>query len=179
MDHRVFAGTVLSYIYNHHVGRWPSRTLRGAFLQSVLGSCGKGTSVQMDCKFLQPRKVHLGERNIINFGCVLDGRRYGIRTGNDVSIGPEAAILTLGHDPQSPEFADKGGEVVIGDRAWICFRSIILPGVTIGEGAVVAGGAVVSRSVEPYTIVAGSPARPVGMRATDLRYHCEFAPWLV
>jgi acetyltransferase-like isoleucine patch superfamily enzyme len=169
----------LSYLYNHHLGRWPSRTLRRAFLKGALGACGKGTSVQMDCKFLQPRKVYLGERNVINFGCILDGRRHAIHTGNDVSIGPEAAILTLGHDPQSPDFSDKGGEVVIGDQAWICFRAIILPEVSIGEGAVVAAGAVVSRDVEPYTIVAGCPAKPVGPRNKDLRYSCGFAPWLV
>lgn len=178
MDHRVFAGTILSYIYNHHVGRWPSRTLRGAFLQSVLGSCGKGTSVQTDCKFLQPRKVHLGERNIINFGCVLDGRRYAIRTGNDVSIGPEAAILTLGHDPQSPEFSDKGGEVVIGDRAWIAYRAVVLPGVTIGEGAVVAAGAVVTKDVPPFSVVAGNPARVVRQRNSDLTYRLYHTPFL-
>ena len=176
---RVIAGTMLAYAYNHHVGRWPSRRLRMASLRGALASCGKGTAVQMDCRFLQPRKVHLGERNVINWGCVLDGRRYAIRTGDDVSIGPEAAILTLGHDPQSPDFADKGGEVVIGDKAWICFRAVILPGVTIGEGAVVAAGAVVSRDVDPYTIVAGAPAKLVGTRNRDLNYRCEFAPWLV
>ena len=49
--------------------------------------------------------------------CLLDGRRYAIRTGQDVAIRPEATILNLGHDTQSPDFSDKGGEVVIGDRA--------------------------------------------------------------
>lgn len=179
MNHRVFAGTVLSYIYNHHIGRWPSRRLRMSFLRGVLGSCGRGTAVQMDCRFLQPRKIHLGERNVINWGCVLDGRKYAIRTGCDVSIGPDAAILTLGHDPQSGDFADRGGDVVIGDKVWICFRSMILPGVTIGEGAVVAASAVVTRDVEPYNIVAGAPAKPVGIRNKDLRYSCEYSPWLV
>jgi maltose O-acetyltransferase len=110
---------------------------------------------------------------------LMDGRCYKIITGDDVSIGPEAAILTLGHDPQSPEFVDKGGDVIIGARAWICFRAIILPGVSIGEGAVVAAGAVVSRDVKPYSIVAGSPAKPVGTRSKDLRYSCNYAPWLV
>jgi maltose O-acetyltransferase len=132
----------------------------------------------MGCRFLNGRKVFLGDRNVINFGCLLDGRRYAIHTGANVSIGPEAAILTLGHDTQSPDFADKGGDVVIGDRAWICYRAIILPGVTIGEGAVVGAGAVVSRDVEPYTIVAGSPARAVGTRVGHLRYSCDFSPWL-
>jgi acetyltransferase-like isoleucine patch superfamily enzyme len=178
MDARLIAGSILSYAYNDHLGKWPSRRLRMAFLRAGLASCGKGTAVQMGCRFLNPRKIYLGERNAINFGCLLDGRRYAIRTGNDVSIGPEAAILTLGHDPQSPDFADRGGDVVIGDRAWICFRSIILPGLSIGEGAVVAAGAVVVRDVEPYSIVAGAPAKLVGTRTKDLRYRCEFAPWM-
>lgn len=178
MNPKVVAGSVLAFIYNGILGRLPSRTLRSLYLRAYLSHYGAGTGVQMGCAFLNGRKIHLGDRNVINFGCLLDGRRYAIRVGNDVSIGPEAAILTLGHDPQSPDFADKGGEVVIGDRAWICYRAIILPGVTIGEGAVVGAGAVVSRDVEPYTIVAGSPARAVGARAKDFRYECSFAPWL-
>lgn len=133
----------------------------------------------MSCRFLNGRKIYLGQRNVINFGCLLDGRRYSISTGADVSIGPEAAILTLGHDPQSSTFADKGGDVVVGDRVWICFRAIILPGVTIGEGAVVAAGAIVTHDVDPYTIVAGNPARPIAHRTHDLLYHCNYNPWLL
>ena len=179
MNKRVIGGSVAAYIYNSGLSRLPSRSLRRAYLRAYLGRHGAGTGVQMGCRFLNGRKIFLGDRNVINFGCLLDGRRYAIRTGNDVSIGPEAAILTLGHDPQSSDFADSGGDVLIGDRVWICYRAIILPGVTVGEGAVVGAGAVVSRHVEAYTIVAGSPAKPVGTRNKDLRYTCEFAPWLV
>jgi maltose O-acetyltransferase len=132
----------------------------------------------MNCRFLNGRKVYLGDRNVLNFGCLLDGRVYPIHIGNDVSIGPEATILTLGHDPQSPDFADKGGEVVIGNHAWIAYRAIILPGVRIGEGAVVAAGAVVTRDVEPFAIVAGSPARKVGERNRNLSYQLNFHPFL-
>jgi len=178
MNAKVLAGSVLAFAYNSFVGRLPSRTLRFFYLRGYLARFGRGTGVQMGCRFLNGRKVFLGDRNVINFDCLFDGRRHAIRVGNDVSIGPEASILTLGHDPQSPDFADKGGEVIIGDRAWICYRAIVLPGVTIGEGAVVGAGAVVSRDVEPYTIVAGSPARLVGTRAKALRYRCDFSPWL-
>jgi acetyltransferase-like isoleucine patch superfamily enzyme len=122
--------------------------------------------------------VHLGERTVINFGCLLDGRKFAITTGSDVSIGPEATILTLGHDPRSPEFADKGGDVVIGDRVWIGYRAIILPGITIGEGAVVGAGSVVTRDVPPFAIVAGNPARIIGERNRDLTYRLSFDPWL-
>lgn len=178
MNIRLIAGSVSAYVYNGFVGRLPSRSLRSAYLRLYLAEYGQGIGVQMGCQFLNGRKIYLGDRNVINFGCLLDGRRHAIRVGNEVSIGPEASILTLGHDPQSPDFADKGGDVIIGDRAWICYRAIILPGVSIGEGAVVAAGAVVSRDVAPYAIVAGSPAKPVGTRTKDLRYTCNFAPWL-
>ena len=132
----------------------------------------------MGCRFLNGRKVYLGDRNVINFGCLLDGRHYTIKTGNDVSIGPEATILTLGHDPQSPTFADRGGDVIIGDRAWIAYRAIILPGIKIGEGAIVGAGSVVTKNVEPYTIVAGNPAKVIGRRNPDLTYHLNYRPFL-
>ena len=133
----------------------------------------------MGCRFLNGRKIHLGERNVINFGCLLDGRRYEIHIGNDVSIGPEATILTLGHDPQSPDFADRGGDVVIGERVWIGYRAIILPGVTIGDGAVVAAGAVVTKDVEQYSIVAGAPAKKIKDRNRNLKYGLSFDPFCV
>ena len=133
----------------------------------------------MGCKFLNGRKVFFGQRNVVNFGCLFDGRRFQIRTGDDVSIGPEAAILTLGHDPQSPSFSLRGGDVVLGDKVWVGYRAIILPGIVIGEGAVVAAGAVVTKDVAPYTIVAGNPARIIGERERSLGYRLTYRPWLV
>lgn len=149
------------------------------YLKAYLANVGNGTHVQMGCQFLNGRKVYLGDRNAINFGCLFDGRHYPIRTGADVSIGPEAAVLTLGHDPQSSEFGDLGGAVTIGDRAWIAYRAIVLPGITIGEGAVVGAGAVVTKDVEPYTIVAGNPAQVIKMRSRPLHYTLNYNPWLL
>jgi maltose O-acetyltransferase len=179
MNFRLLAGSVLSYGYNHLIGNCPSRKIRMTYLKAYLAEVGAGTSVQMGCRFLNGRKVHLGDRNVINFGCLFDGRHYQIRTGRDVSIGPEASILTLGHDPQSSEFSDKGGDVIIGDRVWIAYRAIILPGVTIGEGAVVGAGSVVTKDVEPYSIVAGNPARVVNKRSPNLHYTLNYQPWLL
>lgn len=179
MNTRLIAGSILSFSYSAIIGKVPSRTIRTAFLRAYLASLGEETSVQMGCRFLNGRKVYLGSRNVINFGCLFDGRRYRIQTGNDVSIGPEATILTLGHDPQSTEFADKGGDVLIGDHVWIAYRAIILPGITIGEGAVVGAGAVVTKNVEPYTIVAGNPARVIKQRTKDLEYRTLYRPWLL
>ena len=179
MNLRLLGGGLAAFIYNHGFGRVPSRALRKFYLTRWLGGFGAGTSVQMNCRFLNGRKVSLGERNVINFGCMFDGRKFHIRTGDDVSIGPEAAILTLGHDPQSPDFSDRGGDVVIGDRAWIGYRAIILPGIRIGEGAVVGAGAIVTKDVEAFSIVAGNPARKIGERNKDLLYQLKYDPLLL
>jgi len=179
MTIRVFIGTLLSFFYNALVGRFPSRSLRRLYLRFYLMRFGSGTGVQLGCRFLNGRKVALGDRNVINFGCLFDGRVYPITVGSNVSIGPEASILTLGHDPQSPDFADRGGPVTIGNRVWIGYRAVVMPGVNIGEGAVVAACAVVTRDVPPFTIVGGNPAREIGTRTRDLRYALDFRPWLL
>ena len=133
----------------------------------------------MGCRFLNGRKVFLGPRNVVNFGCLFDGRRFAIRTGSDVSIGPEASVLTLGHDPRSAAFSDGGGDVVVGDKVWIGYRAVVLPGVTIGEGAVIGACAVVTKDVEAYAIVAGNPARTIGERPRNLEYRLSFNPLMV
>ena len=179
MNSRLILGSILSFGYSAIIGNLPSRTIRNNYLKAYLGSLGEETSVQMGCRFLNGRKVHLGDHNVINFGCLFDGRHYKIQTGCNVSIGPEASILTLGHDPQSSHFGDRGGEVIIGDRVLIAYRAIILPGVTIGEWAVVGAGAVVTRSVEPYAIVAGNPAKVIGKRSQDLTYELNYRPFLL
>lgn len=179
MTLRVLTGALVAWSYNQVVGRFPSRTVRHLFLRGWLAGVGKGVGVQLGCRFLNGRKVTLGARTIVNFGTLIDGRHYSVTTGSDVSIGPEATILTLGHDPHSPVFADKGGPVTIGARAWIGYRALVLPGVKIGDGAVVAAGAVVTRDVAPYSIVGGNPAREIGTRKRELEYELSYQPWLV
>ena len=196
MNARIFSGAILAYVYNHWIGKMPSRSLRELYLKGWLGKFGTKSGVQLGCRFLNGRKVFIGERNVINFGCLFDGRKFSIRTGSNVSIGPEATILTLGHDPRSAIFEDRGGDVVIGDRVWIGYRAIVLPGVCIGEGAVIGAGAVVAKDVEPYAIVVGNPARKIGERISAqeteagssrfgenmcprFAYDLDYRPWLV
>jgi acetyltransferase-like isoleucine patch superfamily enzyme len=179
MNSRVIIGSFLAFLYNKVLSGFPSRGVRNLFLRLWSGSFGEGTNVQMGCRFLNGRKVFFGDHNVINFGCLFDGRHFPIHVGDNVSIGPEATILTLGHDPRSPVFEDKGGPVKIGDRAWIGYRALILPGIEIGEGAVVGAGAVVTKNVPPYTIVAGNPAVKIGDRPRDLDYTLSFRPPLL
>ena len=178
MKIRALAVTVVTFAYNRLVGQIARRRIRDLYLSALLGAYGKGAGVPSGCRILYSRNVLIGERAVVNFGCLLDGRGHKIDIGHDASIGPEAAILTLGHEPNSSDFANRGGDVKIGPRAWVAYRALILPGVTIGEGAVVAPGAVVSKDVAPFTIVAGNPARVVGERKRDMTYTLSHRPFL-
>ncbi|WP_282397560.1 acyltransferase [Pseudomonas sp. PS01298] len=89
-----------------------------------------------------------------------------VRIGAHVAINEGVRILTGTHAIDDPAWRLKVAAVVIGDYAWIATGAMILPGVTIGEGAVVGAGSVVNRDVEPFTVVAGNPARVVRQRAT-------------
>lgn len=105
------------------------------------------------------KNTRVGKGVFINFGCTfLD--QGGITIGDGVFIAPDVKILTEGH-PEEPTRRRTllTKPVVIGDGVWIGAGATILPGVTIGENAIVAAGAVVSRDVEPDTIVGGVPAR--------------------
>lgn len=95
---------------------------------------------------------------------VLLDARCGLTIHKNAVIAYEAIIWTLNHDYNDIYFSGKGASVEIGEYAWICSRSIILPGIKIGEGAVVASGAIVTHDVEPYTIVGGIPAKVIGQR---------------
>lgn len=119
----------------------------------------------------------IGKGCNIGFKCHLDCRR-GIHIGNNVCIASEVMIWTLHHDYNDLTFGVKGGRVEIGDYAWICSRAIILPGVKIGEGAVVAAGAVVCKDVEPYSIVGGIPANKIGNREVKQYDYKPGAYWI-
>jgi len=95
----------------------------------------------------------------------LDGR-LGLNIGNNVNIAGEVRIYTMEHDINSQTFGGSGGPVVIHDWAYIGTRVTILPGITIGEGAVVASGAVVTKDVAPWTMVGGIPAKFIRNRPT-------------
>ena len=116
-------------------------------------------------------QLQLGTGNYIGDRAILDARR-GIKIGNNVNISSGVSIYTLQHDHRSPSFAcrPEGGEVIIGDRVWLGPNVIVLPGVRIGEGAICCAGCVVTKDVEPFTVVAGIPAKKVNERTHELTY---------
>lgn len=168
---RLFAVRVLNYLTNQVVARIPSFTIRHLWYRHAVGlHIGHRTWVHLECYvwfYGRGQNVRtgaaIGDSTRINRRCTLD-TRGGLRIGRNVSVSPEVMILTASHDMNDPGFALINLPVVIEDYVWIGTRATILPGVTIGRGAVVAAGAVVTRDVAPMTVVAGVPAKPVGER---------------
>ena len=138
--------------------------------------CSVGKNVDIEGKiegFLN--NVQIGDFTQIAKGVVFFCSNSKIRIGNHVMIARDTILLTGNHrtdlvgryintvtNSEKRDFDDQ--EIVICDDVWIGVRCIILKGVTIGEGAIVGAGAVVTKDVEPYSIVAGVPAKKIGMR---------------
>jgi acetyltransferase-like isoleucine patch superfamily enzyme len=102
----------------------------------------------------------------------------GLSIGSNVSISEGVCIFSLEHDPNSADFAPRGAPVSINNYVFVGARALILPGVVLGNGCVVAAGAVVTRDVPPFTIVAGVPAKPIGQRRQDLTYALDYRKFL-
>ncbi|MBK7960858.1 MAG: acyltransferase [Bdellovibrionales bacterium] len=157
----------------------PSYWLRHTFLKRILGiKIGQDSSIHYGCFVAGGEfgaQISIGSNSVINRFTYLDGR-FSLTIGNNVNISHYTIIQTLTHDVQSSDFAGKIGAVTIGDHVWIGTRSTILPGVQIGEGAVVGAGSVVTKSVDPYTIVAGCPAKKIGTRNRGLTYKTKYFP---
>jgi len=173
-DHgpRLAAIRILNYTTNYLVAHVPSFTLRRMWLARVLGiRLGPGAGVHLGCYiwFYGPSQIRrdgieIGAYTRINRNCTLD-TRGGLRIGENVSISPEVMILTAEHRLTDARFVDEScAPVAIGDHVFIGARAIILPGVTLGRGSVVAAGSVVTRSVDELVVVGGVPAKPIGTR---------------
>jgi acetyltransferase-like isoleucine patch superfamily enzyme len=158
------------YVANSIVAHIPFHCVRLQFYRTVMKvKIGRGSSIFMGAWLDTPGGLVIGNNSTINQKCRMDSRG-GLYIGNNVSISAEVCILTAEHDIQSPDFAGVQDHVRIEDYVFVGTRALILPGVTLGTGAVVAAGAVVTKSVEPYVVVGGVPARILGKRNAALEY---------
>lgn len=139
----------------------------GIFMKKI----GKGVYIMGGCKILNPRGIEIGNYSGINHHTDIGGRG-GLTIGNHVMIGPYCQILTAVHksDDWKKPITRQGIEckpVLIEDDVWIGTHAVILPGVKIGKGAIIGAGAVVTKDVEPYSLVAGVPARHIRYRFSE------------
>lgn len=142
--------------------------LRGFCGKLMLRSCGKNVNIEQGATF--SAKVSLGDYSGIGINARINGT---CSIGRHVMMGTDVVIITRNHafDRTDIPMMEQGFEqerpVVIGDDVWIGDRVIILPGVTVGNGSILAAGAVVTRDVPPYSIVAGVPAKVIRNRLDE------------
>jgi len=160
----------VKYATNYIIAYVPSHTIRLAWYRRVLGwDIGHGASIlmgpyiQMTGIRTSGRRVSIGNGTVINQKCLIY-TSGGLVIGSNVSISAEVALITGTHDINDPGFPSDYRPIVIDDYAWIGTRAMILQGVTIGQGAVVMAGAVVTKDVEPFAVVGGVPAKPITER---------------
>ncbi len=152
------------------VGYVPSHNFRKLCYRLAGMKIGRHSTIHMGARIYYPQGIEIGEGTLIGEKSTLDGRkqlknsRGGLKIGNHVDIASDVMIWTSQHDIHSENMATIEEKVEIADYVFIGPRSIIMPGVKIGQGAIVAGGAVVTKDVEAMKIVAGMPAKEIGER---------------
>jgi len=143
-----------------------AKRIRRFLCKRIFKKAGKNINIEHGAFFVSGRDIEIGDNSGLGLNCRITGP---LKIGSYVMMGPDVMIFTQNHrndrldipmmlqtDPKKP--------VVIGDDVWIAARAIILPGVTIGKGAIIGAGAVVTKDVPEYAVVGGNPARVIRYR---------------
>jgi len=137
--------------------------VRYAFFKMVFKSIGKDVYIDYGVYFRFPRKIIIGSNVTLSRGVKIfpsfNIKNANVEIRDNVRVGPDTLFLAAGHDYQYLHLPDTGGAIIVNDNVWIGARSTILPGVIIGEGAVIAAGSIVTKDVPEYCVVAGVPAK--------------------
>lgn len=166
---------MLGYLLYHFIGKHMPRSnasysfgakqFRYFCTKLMLRKCGKNVNVETRANFTT--KLEIGNNSGIGIGAMIYGH---VTIGNDVLMGPDVIIFTSGHKyldsavPIKLQGRLKEEPVVIGDDVWIGARAIIMPGIRIGNGAVIGAGAVVTKDVPNNAVVVGVPAKVIKYR---------------
>ena len=176
--HRSLKSHICHFLFEHFAVKMPSaqsryghlfKKFREYLVKGYIDYCGNNVNIQPHCRFDYALKIGdnsgIGERSEL----------YGdITIGNNVMMGTNCIIYTVNHRfddiniPMNKQGVQESKPVVIGNDVWIGGRVTILPGVHIGDGAIVGAGGVVTKDVPNYAIVAGNPARIIKYRNGDI-----------
>lgn len=142
------------------------RYLRRMICRSLFDYCGKNVNIEQGARFATGARIRIGSGSGLGINASVHGP---LRIGENVMMGPDVTILTHTHNIERTDIPmGRQGTVVkevsIGDDVWIGMRSIIMPGVRIGNGVVIGAGAVVTKNVPDFAIVGGVPARIIRYR---------------
>lgn len=157
------------------VGHIPIHTIRKIFYLISGLKMPLDSTIHLGANFFNPSGITLGHDTIVGDHCFLDGRAP-LKIGNHTSLASQVLIYNDEHNINT-DYSNSFGPVTIEDYVFIGPRAIILPNLTIGRGAVVAAGAVVTKSIPPLEIWGGVPAKKIGDRQADLNYRLGRAMW--
>lgn len=151
------------------LGKWTPEHSRlfnkwRVLLHKLFGAkIGKGCVIKSSCEVWQPWNLTMGDYVALseNVVCYTVDK---ITIGSQTTISRDAFLCCASHDVTSPIMELTYAPITIGSNAWIAARSIVMPGRKVGDGAVVAAGAVVVNDVDPWTIVGGNPAKFISKR---------------
>lgn len=165
LSFRDYLGEIVGYIPNH--------SLRLFYYKFFLGvKIGHNSSIHRGCQ-IRKGIIVIGNNVIIGENALLDGRS-GLYIGNNVNVSSNVSIYSLQHDYNSPLFEAVGAAVTIKDNAWISANSVVLPGITVHEGAVVGAMSLVNKDVPAYTLVGGVPFKVIKERNQDIQYKLNY-----
>lgn len=145
-----------------------AKSIRRALCRVIFKATGSNVNIEHGAYFGNGFEITLGDNSGIGLNARLSGP---INIGQNVMMGPEVMIYTSNHCsartdiPMIEQGETDKAPVTIEDDVWIGARAILLPGVTVGRGAIIAAGSIVTKDVSPYTVVGGNPARVIKVRA--------------
>ena len=164
-------------VYRSVITHIPFHWIRQSFLRAAGMRISRDVAILTGTTIIRPERISIGKGCMIGFDSFLGGEA-GITIGDNVNISSQCVFLGGIHDPDDPNFGAILKPTVIEDYAWLATRATIVAGVRIGRGAVVATGAVVTKDVPPYAIVAGVPARKIKERNPEAcKYELAYQPW--
>ncbi len=136
----------------------PSSALRVSLLRLFGAAVGEGVVIKPGVHIKYPWHLHVGDHCWLGEECWIDNLTT-VRLGTSVCVSQGVYLCTGNHDWKDPAFGLMVAPIVLGDGAWAGARSVLMPGVTLGTGAVAAAGSVVSRDIPAWEIHAGNPAQ--------------------
>lgn len=144
-----------------------SKPIRGFLARRIFEECGENVNLEKGAYIADGKFIRVGNNSGIGVNAFV---QRNVSIGNDVMMGRDVIIMTTGHEtsdtliPMRWQGGKEIAPVIIGDDVWIGSRVIILPGIKIGNSSIIGAGAVVTKDIEPYSIVGGVPAKLIKRR---------------
>lgn len=141
--------------------------MRSSVGKHLFDSCGDNINIEKNANFGNGMGIVIGNNSGLGINCKVRGP---LTIGDDVMMGPDVMIFVSNHKtsctdiPMRLQGSTSRKRVIIEDDVWIDARVIILPGVKIGKGSIIGAGAVVTKDVPQYSVVAGNPAKIIKSR---------------